>query len=478
MASKKTLNAKNLEGLGVTRLAELLIEISMGDAAAKRRLRLELAGAASPLEVAHEIRKRLTTIARARSFIDWQKRKALVADLETQRCAIVDHVAKADKSEALDLLWRFMALANPVSDRCDDRSGTVIGVFQAACHDLGEVATTARADPKRLAEQAFHALTGDHYGQFDRLIESLEPALGSVGLDHLKQLFTKLLKAPLPKPSEENREAIGWGSNGPIYADAYAGQRRERTARMALEKIADLQGDVDAFIAQQSESARATPRMAAEIARRLLAADRKSEAWEAINAVDEQEEVWITFEWEQTRVEVLEALGRAEEAQEFRWACFERSLRTAHLRAHLAHLPDFDDLEAEERALSLALRYPDVHQALDFLVSWPAIDRAAELVVLRADELDGNHYEILGPAADALESKHALASSLLRRALIDFSLVNARTKRYRHAARHLQQCESLSQEITDYRQFERHESYLERLRKEHGRKVSFWSLLT
>ncbi len=82
MASRKTLNAKNLEALGVARLAGLLIEVSAGDAAIKRRLRLELAG---PAEVGREIGKRLTSIARARSFIDWQKRKAFVADLETQR---------------------------------------------------------------------------------------------------------------------------------------------------------------------------------------------------------------------------------------------------------------------------------------------------------------------------------------------------------------------------------------------------------
>ena len=61
MASKKTLNAKNVEALGAQRLAELLIEISNGDAAAKRRLRLELAGAESSAEVAKEVRKRLTT---------------------------------------------------------------------------------------------------------------------------------------------------------------------------------------------------------------------------------------------------------------------------------------------------------------------------------------------------------------------------------------------------------------------------------
>ena len=88
MASRKTLNAKNLEALGAERLAELLIEISRGNAAAQRRLRLELAGAASPADMAQEIRKRLTAIARSRSFVDWHQRKALVADLETQRQAI------------------------------------------------------------------------------------------------------------------------------------------------------------------------------------------------------------------------------------------------------------------------------------------------------------------------------------------------------------------------------------------------------
>ena len=44
MASKKTLNAENLEALGAARLAQLLVEVSQGNAAIKRRLRLELAG--------------------------------------------------------------------------------------------------------------------------------------------------------------------------------------------------------------------------------------------------------------------------------------------------------------------------------------------------------------------------------------------------------------------------------------------------
>jgi hypothetical protein len=477
MASKKALNAKNLEKLGAARLAELLIEISTGDAVGKRRLRLELASAAGPIEVAREIRKRLTTIGRARSLVDWENRKVFVADLEVQRRTIIEKVAKAEPAEALDLLWRFMVLANPVFERCDDSSGTVIGIFHAACRDLGWVAVSAKADPKLLAEKVFRALIENDYGQYDGLIAALTHALGPDGLDYLKQLFIGLSKDSLPKPREEDREVIGWGSSGPLYADDHAERRRNGTVRLALQGIADALGDVDTFIAQQSEKAKTVPMVAVGIAQRLLAADRASEAWEAINATDPDRRGWIPFEWEQTRLDVLEALGRAEEAQAFRWDCFERSLDGVHLRAYLKRLPDFEDVEIEERALSLARRYPNAHQALAFLVSWPAPDHAAELVLFRANEIDGHHYEILGPAADMLEAKHPLAATVLRRALIDFALVKARTKRYRHAARHLLQCESLNQEISDYGRFEMHDAYLNRLRMEHGRKTSFWSLL-
>jgi hypothetical protein len=55
VASEKILNKKNLEALGAERLAELLIEVSSGNASVKRRIRLELASAESPAEVAKEI---------------------------------------------------------------------------------------------------------------------------------------------------------------------------------------------------------------------------------------------------------------------------------------------------------------------------------------------------------------------------------------------------------------------------------------
>jgi len=111
MASKKTLNLDNLQALGARRLAELLLELAAGDAAAKRRLRLELSAEAGPEAVAADIGKRLATLRQARSFVDWQKRPAFVKDLDQQRRLILDKVAEDRPDLALELLWRFMELA-------------------------------------------------------------------------------------------------------------------------------------------------------------------------------------------------------------------------------------------------------------------------------------------------------------------------------------------------------------------------------
>ncbi len=477
MAPKNTLNAQNLEALGAKRLAELLIDISSGDAAAKRRLRLALAGAQSPADAAREIRKRLTVISRSRSFVDWQNRRALVEDLETQRRAIVQHVGKADPKEALDLMWRFMALATSVFARCDDSSGTVIGIFHDGVSDLGRLADAAEGDAKELADRVFEALIGNDYGEFDGIIATLRPALGDAGLQHLKQRFVALSKEPVKNPAEKERRKIGWAMSGPIYEDDIADRRRARVIDTALREIADAQGDVDAFIAQYDPETRKVPRIAAEIAGRLLAAGRAAEALTAIEVAEQRRAGWSEFEWEDARIAALDALERRDDAQAARWSCFESFLSARHLRDHLKRLPDFDDVEAESRALDFAENFEPFSAALSFLADWPTPDRAAKLILAHANKLDGDRYEVLTLVADALAGKHPLAATLALRAMIEFSLDHGRSSRYKHAARHFQECVGLAPTIPDFGQHETHEAFVARMRGKHGKKSSFWNLV-
>ena len=80
--SKKNLNKANLADLGADRLADLLIEVSQGSSDIKRRLRLELSYKLGATELAHEVRKRLTSLRKSKSYVSWRKRSAPVKDLE------------------------------------------------------------------------------------------------------------------------------------------------------------------------------------------------------------------------------------------------------------------------------------------------------------------------------------------------------------------------------------------------------------
>ena len=151
MAPKKTVAvaADNLVRLGAERLAGILLELAGEQPGIKRRLRFELAGEAGGEMIAAEMTKRITALRSARSFVDWQKRAAFVRDLDLTRTTLVERAGQSRPDLALDLMWRFMALAEPVINRVDGSNGAIGAVFRAACEDLGHLVAKAKPDPPR-----------------------------------------------------------------------------------------------------------------------------------------------------------------------------------------------------------------------------------------------------------------------------------------------------------------------------------------
>jgi hypothetical protein len=238
MAPRTTVTADTLVSLGAQRLAGILLDLAGEQPTIKRRLRLELAGQAGGETIAAGISKRLTALRSARSFIDWQKRPDFVRDLNLTRTMIADRLAETRPDLALDLMWRFMALAEPTLNRVDDSSGSVGEVFRAACDDLGRLATRAKPDPKRLAERVFAAVTKNEYGEFDRLVSTIFPALGEAGVAALRtRLAAELSSLPAKDGYDSQAAAI----------------------RRALQDLADGEGDVDAYIALVPAEARNDP---------------------------------------------------------------------------------------------------------------------------------------------------------------------------------------------------------------------------
>jgi hypothetical protein len=125
-------------------------------------------------------------------------------------------------------------------------------------------------------------------------------------------------------------------------------------------------------------------------------------------------------------------------------------LSARHLRDYLKRLPAFEDMPAEEKALDLVADHDDLEEALWFLLHWPEPHRAARLVLAAPKPLNGDRYYLLAPLAELLEKRQPLAAKVCLRAMINFTLKVARSKRYPHAGRHLETCHRLADAINDW----------------------------
>jgi hypothetical protein len=450
MPRSSALDAKALLALGPERLTELLLELAASDPAIKRQLKLAVASSSSPQEAAAQVRKRLATIARSRRFLEREQRQLIRKDLTAQLDAITGRIAQGDPSAALELLWQFLELGENVLGRCDDSSGLIGDIFRDAIRQLGPIAAAAKPEPLALAEQVFEAFCHNGYGVYDDVIQQLAEPLGPVGLAALKQRFQQLGEEPVPVPPREEWQQVSYGSDGPTYAHERAESSRQWTVKLGLQAVAEASGDVDGFIAQYTPEQQRFPRIAAEIGLRLLAAGRAEDALAFLTRATPDRSRWPEMTWEHTHIAALQALGRTEDAQAARWNCFERCLDGTLLRAYLT-------------------------QSLCFLLSWPsALAQTAELVLNRRSELEGAQYGVMGAAAEKLSQDHPLAATLALRSMVDFTLAEARSSRYGHAARHLQSCALLSQRIEAWGDIPSHEDYLAAIRSGHGRKSAFW----
>ena len=78
------------------------------------------------------------------------------------------------------------------------------------------------------------------------------------------------------------------------------------------------------------------------------------------------------------------------------------------------------------------------------------------------------------PTSYLLVGKSQLSSARIHARLKANNSGTAKSSRYQHAARHLAECDALASQIEDFGMFERHVTYVARLKRDHGRKSGFW----
>jgi hypothetical protein len=362
VASRKKVTPENLARLGPERLAEILASVAAGRPELKRRLRMELAAEQGAEHLLPEIDKRLASLLASRSKISWRQRNAVIREIEGLRALIAERLTPLDGAAALDRTFAFLDTASVVHLRMRDREGLLAAVYRRAAADLG--ARLAAADVPTAAQRLAEAISRAPANWAEWMGGALPPTAAGLADATLRNLASGVTGSPA------------------IVA--------------VCRQLADASGDVDAYRATFTAEALRTSEVSAQVAARLLAAGRVQDAGAVLAAGRPQPPRRLAGRnaaaaggqdaWEAVWIDYLERDGQADAAQEARWAAFERTLSVDHARAFISRLTGFADVEAEDRALAYAAAFPDVEAGLEFLMGWPALREAAELIASRADD--------------------------------------------------------------------------------------------
>jgi hypothetical protein len=467
MAREPALSTDKLKGLGVEKLAQLVLDEAERNAGFRRQVKAALAGKSGPEAIAKLIDRRLSGLARAKSFIEWDKARAFADDLHSLTDTITSELGPAAPALAIDRLLRFIATHEQVFERVDDSSGRVQDAYYqaiAATGDLAPSLTPQEADA--LPEKIMTALGESTHGYLADVTEAVAPHLPQ---DSLGRWDGDLKDAIAERQTEEAaRKSDGW-----FYS------MTSQWAKMR-QILALARGDLDLLIALELKK---KPHMqdTLAIAARLLEAGRSAEALEWVRKPGQRTFGKVDDGLSPDRVSlearILDAIGDKPAAQALRWRCFESRLSADILRDYLKQLPDFEDIEAEDRAHALALESAEPEMALQFFLDWPRLDLAAKLIAAHPHRWDGGDWHILPKVAGLLEHDHPVAATILYRALLDNILERARSKAYGHGAKYLGKLTLLASEADPSRPsgMVDHATYLAKLKTAHPRKSGFWA---
>jgi hypothetical protein len=329
------------------------------------------------------------------------------------------HVAlqSAGPDETLDLLSHstdtLAAIMNHGQLTSDDQSSlsyAFIRLMKKNIYRLGSAALTtylARIAP---------ALQADYKG-FVPLMDFVLPHLDDAQLKNLDRILRHN-----PSPASNP------------YHDC-AGIDRLQLRR----KIAYFIGDMDLFVkldvACQTDAPFLTARMLLKVGRPIEALDKLEEAMTGMSASSRSDRL---------RAEIQDALGEKALAQDLRISSFRRDLCAHALRDYLKRLPNFDDILAEEEALTYAATFPDTPRSVLFFLAYGRPDLAAGRVLEDPDRWTAVDHWGQDHAAEDLAPEWPRAASILLRGRITRILLEKYRYLFPEARNHLKDLSALA----------------------------------
>lgn len=392
---------------------------------------------------------KLADIRQSQRFVSWRES----SDYARELLAVLDDLQAGDPDPqtGAEMVAAFYECDAGVLGCCDDSGGSVGDVFRFDARELFVSYAVRCADKKWLGNLVLRLMESDSYGVRDVLIDCAAQYL----------------------PEEVMREMV---SRMLELAEKEAGEYQKRDWLHGVESLARQLKDAPLFERARLASWDTLSTAACvDIARVYLECDLAETALTWLEKV--KDESYLLSERDSLLLEIYGRLGDTPRQADAAWRIFRRNRNVSSL-SQLLGVIGHDKRESVVTAETQALLDGSGFSAEDaaFLVEIGKMDAAEAYLLKNMHLLNGDHYTGMLPLAEAMEKDSRYrAATVIYRSLLDSILRRAQSRIYHHGVNYLRKLDLLARCVSDWGSVEPHDVYLFGLRRDHGRKSSFWS---
>ena len=395
--------------------------------------------------------KKAVTAAKNRRDMFWRSQAPELALMLTHALEQLKKVVQ-DSQVGAEAMLDFYKHDAEIFERCDDSCGNVGDVFRITAAQMFANYASQCADKEKIADQVLVLQEDSNYGVRDILIDKASHFLDKRGIERLIDILER--KVPVEQDIISQRPWLRMIES--LACQIKDGALFERTrqrnwqglnsrAYIDIAKVYFASGDA------------------------LTAYDRLQKAAEC-GGKDE-------YEYVELFREVCRALGKVEEVDRISWDIFRRHRCMETLSELIAQIGEDKRAETTYKEADLIMTVKDLSVTdAQFLLNVGETGCAQEYIVLRRDQLDGEHYYSLASLAENLEAKGlSLAAVVVYRALLEGNLAKALSKYYSHGVRYLRRLDALANQVNDWGGIEPHADYARKIKQQHSHKPAFWA---
>jgi hypothetical protein len=422
------------------------------------------------------VEQQIAVLKRENEFIDYRGAYNFSCRLQSLLVDIDTLMREPNPVQAFVLVEAFIDCSNHVMDRCDDSSGDIGEVFRDAIGIWLDIAKQLRANCleeslQETGQASAHGKTdwlekvvwyfdNNDYGCFDNVISASAGLLTHDELEQLAWRFENDIKKALSKAKSESSER--WHYN----AAASHASIGLRSVAQALEKMALFE------TATLLSSPSPNELQMAEFVKFALIIDDFERAQYWLQQPGWSEERGIH---KRLTTELLRHQGDIAQIKENFRQYFEAAPSFHNLVCYWELADKQERKVLAQTVAQIAPVAPDIDNAINMLLAIDNILLAADVLVLRAQEMACLPYGIVTEWVETFDKNlHTLAAIVCYRTLLSDILDRGRSQAYHYAADYFCALLRLDKSPVNYGGLGSAQEYITQLQGKHWRKRSFW----